>query len=96
MVEYFDPIALGDLPVGIRTVTYLEYTRERAVRSEEEARALAEYKLGAMLSELAAKTELLGKRTAHSLTEEVYRIEATLTLIEDIARLREIEIEDLP
>jgi len=96
MVEYFDPIALGDLPVGIRTVTYLEYTRERAVRSEEEARALAEYKLGAMLSELAAKTELLGKRTAHSLTEEVYRIEATLTLIEDIAKLREIEIEDLP
>ncbi len=96
MVEYFDPLSLGDLPVGIRTVTYLEYTSETARRTEDEARALAEYKLGCLLSATAANAELLSKQTSHTLNDSVYRIDAALTLIEDIAKLREIEIDNLP
>lgn len=95
-VEYLDILSAGELPVGIRTVKHLEYTYESTQRSAEEARELAEYKLERLISELSKSSELISKSTLHQSAETAYKIKCRVRLIEDIALIKEIEIDGMP
>ncbi len=95
-VEYLDIFSAGELPVGIRTVKHLEYTYERAERTPEEAEALAEYKLSSELGALMRDRELIRKSVSGGLTDTAFVLECRLECIEDIARIKKIEIEGLP
>ena len=95
-VEYLDILSAGELPVEIRTVKHFEYTYESAERSAEDAEKLAEYKLERLLSELSQSAELLGKSTLCESTDTAYVIKCRVRLIEDIARIKEIQIDGMP
>lgn len=95
-VEYLDIFSAGELPVGIRTVKHMEYTYERAERTPEEAERLAEYKLGCELGELMRERELIRKSVSGRLTDTAFVFECRIECIENIARIKKIEIEGLP
>ena len=88
-------MAMGDLPIGIRTVKHMEYTYESAERSEEEATELANYKLRCELLPIVSKAELLSKDTEINVTEEKLMLRCEIECIEDIAKVKKIDIADL-
>lgn len=94
-VEYARVFGGENLPVGIRTVRYLEYVWVTDTRSEEEARALAEYELRCLTEAEVPEGELLRMTKRGSVGESAYRLEAHATYIENIAEVREIEIEGI-
>lgn len=94
-VEYLNVMAMGDLPIGIRTVKHMEYTYESAERSEEEATELANYKLRCELLPIVSKAELLSKDTEINVTEEKLMLRCEIECIEDIAKVKKIDIADL-
>ena len=91
VVEYFDPFGLGELPIGIRTVTYEEYEICPAQRSEDEAREQANYLLWKAFEEQSPEAEVVGKHIVARREGEEYLLEATVESIENIAK--EIEIQ---
>ena len=91
-VEYCNLFSAGSLPVGIRTVKYLEYTYERATRGGNEASELAFAELSARLSEFSLCAELLKKQTEFAITDASFTLRCRVSAIEDIARIQEIEI----
>ena len=91
-VEYLNFFSGGELPIGIRTVRYLEYTVEDAQRSENEAMELAFYKLETELMAVSESAELLRKRTEFSVRDGEVSLVCRLEVIEDIAKIKEIEI----
>ncbi len=95
-VEYLNVMSMGDLPIGIRTVKHMEYTYESAERSEEEARELANYKLRCQLLPIASEAELLTKNTEINSTDEKLILICEIECIENIAKIKKIDIADLP
>ena len=91
-VEYLDVLSQGELPVGVRTVRYFEYTNETQKRDTQEAQRLAEYKLSAILGARAADSELLGVKRESFVTEEKFVILCKARSIKDIAKRCRIEI----
>jgi similar to stage IV sporulation protein len=91
-VEYCNLFSAGNLPVGIRTVKYLEYTYERRVRDEKEASELAFAGLSERLSEFSLCAELLKKQTEFAITDASFTLRCKVSAIEDIARIQEIKI----
>ena len=95
-VEYFDVMSMGELPIGIRTVKYMEYTYESANRSEEEATELARYKLRCQLSPIVSEAELLKNHTELITTDVSVILRCEIECIENIAEIKKIDIADLP
>jgi len=95
-VEYAESFTGDRLPVGVRTVRYLEYTYESAERSEEEALSLAQYRLRCDAAEVMAQGELVAKRTEHSLAEGVLTLRYKMEILENIACVRQIIIDPIP
>ncbi len=96
-VEYFRTPWGTKLPIGIRTVRYYEYSNEEKTLSPEAARELALYKLRVLTeSELDDDAELVGKKISEELVGEKYVIKCRIECIENIAAVKEIEIEGLP
>ena len=95
-VEYLDIFSAGELPVGIRTVKHLEYTYESREREPDEALALAEYRLDIEMRGELRESELLRKRAVCEYTDDACILRYRVECIEDIARIKKIEIEGLP
>lgn len=95
-VEYFELPGEVLLPVGLRTVRYLEYEIVDARRTPAEAEELAYYRLRGQMEREAPDGQLVRKRLTASLGEETYTLRCTANYIEDIARMQEIEIELFP
>ncbi len=81
-----------EIPVGVRTVKYLEYTAVEARYTEEEAMNEAFRRLADALAALAEDTELLQKNIAFEITDEAYVLSCRIVCIENIAREQKIEI----
>lgn len=93
IVEYF-PSPSGDgLPVGIRTVKYMEYTMVDAERSDSELAELAHYKMRLSTEEELSGGELLGMSSSFELTDEGYVLKRTLRCVRNIAISQPVEIE---
>lgn len=95
-VEYADVCGGGELPVGVRTVRYYEYTYERQTRDQSEAERLAEYKLSTEIYARASNSEVVGITTRYLIEEDGVRVVCRLRSIKDIAKRQEIEINITP
>ena len=86
----------GDLlPVGVRTVEYLEYTYKTCRRTEEEALSLARYRLRCEAEQVLRTGELLRESTQQVREEDGVRLTLSVEILENIALERRIEV-DLP
>lgn len=85
-----------ELPVGIATVRYSEYSYESVTRTDEQLLALGYLRLEAMLSDALSGAELLSRQTETELCEDSLVLRCRVRCIEDIACEREIEIDGLP
>ena len=91
-IEYLRTPNGLDMPVGIRTVRYLEYVYEDVSRTDEELTALAKYRLDVALSERLSDGELLGKLDTAQISESGIVAQREVRTIENIAKNQEIEI----
>ncbi len=92
-VEYLDIFSMGKLPVGIRTVRYMEYEYQRYTRSPESALELALYKLRCSEQQMGMN-DILSREFHSSLSEDSYTFSCITECICDIARQVEIEVSD--
>lgn len=95
-VEYLNFFSGGELPVGIRTVKYVEYEYELTQRTPEEAMELGFYKLACESAALAKSVELTRKDTRTEIQNSAYVIKCKIECIENIAISQKIEINGLP
>lgn len=94
MVEYFEPLDGAVLPIGIRTVRYLEYRQEERRRDEQETVRLAYECLSRQMEEQVPEGMLLRKRLTEEWTEEGFRLLCRGEYLENIAKTKEIEIDE--
>ncbi len=85
------PVSSVDFPISVRTVWYLPYTVTTATRTYAEAEELAYVELARRIAALP-RTELLNKTVSVARTPDALVLTCTLTCIEDIGLVREIEI----
>lgn len=95
-VEYFHSVGGRELPFGIRTVRLFEYEYVTAERSIDEAADLAHYTLKCRTEEELRDAELLSKIISFEITDDSYILTCHMRVIENIARVSEIEIDMLP
>ncbi len=95
-VEYLETPWGTRLPVGVRTVRYYEYAENEETRSEEAAENLAFYKLRMLMESELGKAELTSKDISGELVGDSYILTCKAECIENIAIIKEIEIEGLP
>ena len=95
-VEYFHTVDGAELPFGVRTVRYLEYEYRTETRSAEAAAELAYYTLRCEMEKELPEAELLSKAVSFEIGESSYRLNCRLSVIENIAEVKEIVIEDPP
>ena len=79
-------------PISLRTVWYVPYTVTTATRTLQEAEELAYYELARRIAALPGGAELIGKTVTVHHGADVLTLTCTLTCIEDIGRVRPIEI----
>jgi similar to stage IV sporulation protein len=91
-VEYFSALEGTELPFGIRTVRHLEYEYRTEQRSVEEATELAYYTLRCKIEREIPDAELLSKKISFDIGESFYRLECKMSVIEDIATVKEISV----
>lgn len=94
-VKYFNPFGLGELPIGIRTVRYVEYRTAVATRTEEQAKAEAIFELWESFYGEAPEAELTGKKIECRTEGDSLVLSATVESIENIAEEREIKLDIL-
>jgi similar to stage IV sporulation protein len=92
-VEYLNLFGLGELPVGIRTVEYIEYETTEGILGEKEAAEQANYLLWQRLYADAPNAELCSKHIYGRLEGDTYILTARIECIENIAKECEIEVE---
>ena len=92
IVEYFPSPSGDDLPVGIRTVKYLEYVYTDRERSDEELSRLAKYQTALRLNLELKDAELLRKYSAVELCPDRCVMVTRVRCIKNIARTKEIDI----
>lgn len=92
-IEYLRAPNGDDLPIGIRTVRYLEYTHTDQSHTDTELIELAQYKLRADIASALSDGELLGKLVDFELNESGIILNCSIRSIEDIAKTQEIKIE---
>ncbi len=81
-------------PISVRTVWYLPYEWTIATRTYEEAEELAYLELARQISAIPGGAELLSKTISINRTPDALVLHCTLTCVEDIGTVREIEIGD--
>lgn len=91
-VEYVDFFSQGELPVGIKTVRYVEYTEQQARRSADAAAELAFWQLRCQMAPLISGAELIRKNSSYEITESAYILDCTALFIENIAVVSRIDI----
>ena len=91
-VEYFPSPGGDDLPVGIRTVKYMEYVSEEATRSDSELSALAEYRMSLTLSRELSDADLLRKYSQFTLGDDGYTLLCRVVCVKDIAKRKIVEV----
>ena len=79
-------------PISVRTVWYLPYALTTATRTYEEAEELAYVELAQRISALPGGAELISKTVAIHRAPDALVLTCTLTCIEDIAAVRNIEV----
>lgn len=79
-------------PISVRTVWYIPYTVTTASRTLAEAEELAYFELARQIAALPGGAELIGKTLTVHHGEDALTLVCTLTCIEDIGRVRPIEI----
>ncbi len=92
-VEYLDLFGLGELPIGIRTVEYVEYQKAEGTLSEEQAAEQANFLLWQRLYEDSPDASLYSKKLEGRIENGVYVLTARIECVENIADEREIEVE---
>lgn len=92
MIEYFPSPGGDDLPVGIRTVKYMEYVCEEAVRSDGELSALADYRMSLTLSKELSDADLLRKNSRFTLEDDRYTLVCRVVCVKDIAKRKIVEV----
>lgn len=95
-VEYANVCGGGELPVGVRTVRYYEYTYERRTHTKDEALELAKYKLSTELYARAESGEVVGLTKEFFVGDDGVILVCRLRSIKDIAKRQEIEINITP
>ena len=95
-VEYLETPWGTRLPIGVRTVRYYEYSESEEIRSEEAAERLALYKLRLLMEEEMKDASLVEKKISGELVGGKYILNCKAECIENIAIVKEIEIEGLP
>ena len=93
VVKYLDLFGLGKLPLGVRTVTYAEYTSQTASRTEEQAREEAIRVLWQTVFGDSPDAQTLKKSLWGELTDKGYVLRARVTTLENIAVEREVKVE---
>lgn len=92
-VEYFNLFGLGELPIGIRTVTYAEYGYAECILGEDEARAEVKRALWQRFEEQSASgAELVSSDIDIVIENGACRLYAKIESIEDIAQEIEVQI----
>ena len=91
-MEYFNLFGLGELPIGIRTVKYVEYETQTAKRSEDTASEQASYLLWQSFAGDAPEAQLVGKKLIGRTEGESYLLDAVIQTHEDIAKEMPIEV----
>ncbi len=95
-VEYFSLWDGRTLPVGIRTVEYREYEMYDAVRDERQATELAYESLYERMEEEELEGSLVRKNIVTELSDRGCILRCRAEYIENIAIVKEIEIEEAP
>lgn len=95
-VEYANVCGGGELPVGVRTVRYYEYTYERQTREQSEAESLADYKLSAEIYSRVRSAEVVGITKRYLIEADGVCVVCRLRCIKDIAKRQQIEINITP
>ena len=81
------------MPVGIRTVRYMEYRIEERERSEEELIKLAYDRLAMQMEGEVPDGMLLRKTLSEEWTEQGVRLLCQGEFLENIAQIKEIKID---
>jgi hypothetical protein len=92
-VEYVELSRTRVLPVGIRTVRYMEYRIEERARSEEELIKLAYDRLAMQMEGEVPDGMLLRKTLSEEWTEQGVRLLCQGEFLENIAQIKEIKID---
>ena len=85
-----------ELPFGMATVRYAEYSYESVTYSDEELLSLGYSRLDALLLAELGEAELLSKQIETELLEDSLVIRCRIRCIENIASEQEIKIDGLP
>ena len=95
MYTPLDPFGEGALPVGIKTVRYVEYTTLRLERDSVSAEGLARGELGRLVTEELEVTggELLSTSYEGTLEGDVYVLVCHARCRENIALPKRIEVD---
>jgi similar to stage IV sporulation protein len=91
--EYLPSMGEHDLPVGIRTVTYLEYEYTEETRTDNELLSVAKYKQSADIERTLKDAELLSKKESFVIDKDGITLTTKVKTIENIAKRQEIEID---
>ena len=95
IIYYEDKVSFfgGDeLPLGLETILYREYTMESVNLSPQSAAAYAFDALERELAERSVRAELLEKKISFELTEEAYLLKCYITCVENIAVAQPIKV----
>ena len=92
-VEYLELPGAYLLPVGVRTVRYMEYRTEERTRSEEEMSSLSYDRLAIEMEGAVPEGMLLRKGLKETRTEEGFVLRCRAEFLENIAQIKEIEID---
>ncbi len=90
--KYLNFFGLGDLPIGVRTYEYVEYTTEVAQRTEEQMREQANFLLWQKFFADSPSASVAGTHAEGTLTDTGYRLSAKIKSIENIAQEKQVEI----
>ena len=92
-VEYFEMPGAFSLPVGVRTVRYMEYRTEETERSEEEMLYLAYERLALQMEGAVPSGMLLRKSIKETRTDTGFELFCRAEFLENIAQVKEIKID---
>lgn len=92
IVEYLSAPGGDELPVGIRTVKYLEYTYEETERSDTELTDTARYRADAILTSRLCDGELLRKSVSVEVSDSGCVLICRYRCLRNIAKSKPIEV----
>lgn len=95
-VDSFTPKEGVTLPIALKSETFLPFRVEPSRRTPDMVRALAYDALNRLIEQELPEAELLSKTVVSTLTDAGLRLDCTLICLENIARVKEFSVVDLP